>query len=186
MFLSMKERARNLPISRGAELRTLALVAAAALVPVGGTVAVIAVSSRPDLAELVPVEQTVNGDPLLNWSDLLRPNPQSAGLEGKTVRALGYMMADDRGLSEGQWVKAFILLPEAGNPLHPAHRFADQMIAVHLRDDAPVRFSARSLVWAWGSMGAVAGDPEGDTPLWSLERAQAQPAGDGAIGRYFR
>lgn len=147
---------------------------------------IIAVSTRPDLTELVPVEQTVNGEVLLNWSDLLRTNRLFAGLDGKRVRALGYMMSGRRQLVEGQRVKDFILLPEAGDLIHPAHRFGDQMIAIHLLDDARVRFSAGTLVWVWGSMRAVTGDPDGDTPLYSLEGALAQRADNDAARTYFR
>jgi hypothetical protein len=43
-------------------------------------------------------------------------------------------MDGDRSIGKNQWVQDFVLLPEAGTRLHPAHRIRDQMIAVHLED----------------------------------------------------
>ena len=109
-------------------------------------------------------------------------NP-GAGVE---VRALGYMMEGKRAAAEGQWVREFYLLPDAGNLFHPAHRDGDQMIAVHLADGARVRFSSRALVWVWGSLQWLPGDAEGAKPLYTLERARVQAAEKGEIRRYFR
>jgi hypothetical protein len=79
-----------------------------------------------------------------------------------------------------------VLLPEAGNLLHPAHRFGDQMIAVHLVPDARVRFSARALVWVRGTFRASAGDPAGAEPVYTLDRARVQPASKDEIRKYFK
>ena len=77
-------------------------------------------------------------------------------------------------------------LPEAGHILHPAHRFGDQMIAVHVAPGGPVRFSSRALVWVWGTFRASAGDPLGSMPLYALERARVETADTGDIQKYFK
>jgi hypothetical protein len=63
--------------------------------------------------------------------------------------------SDGIAIGEGQWVQDFVLLPEAGNFLHPAHRFGDQMITVHLEPDTRVRFSSRALVWVGGNISSL-------------------------------
>jgi len=95
------------------------------------------------------------------------------------------MVESDRASSEGEWVQDFVLLPEAGNMLHPAHRFGDQMIAVHLERDARVRFSSKALVWVRGTFRASAGDAVGAKPLYALERAHVQRANKDEIRKYF-
>jgi len=127
---------------------------------------------------------------VLNWSTLLRDHAHAldAGsplFAGAPVQALGYMVESDHSDSEGEWVQNFVLLPEAGNLLHPAHRFGDQMITVHLSPDARVRFSSRALVWVWGTFGAFAGDPAGSKPLYSIDRARVQPTEREDIRKYF-
>jgi hypothetical protein len=48
---------------------------------------------------------------------------------GTKVRALGYMMDADQPVRDGERVRRFILLPDAGNVVHPAHRFGDETIS---------------------------------------------------------
>jgi hypothetical protein len=150
----------------------------------------ISVTGRPDLSDLVPIRNSVENYVVLNWSTLLRDHPHSldAGSSlsaGAPVQALGYIVEGDRAIGEGEWVQDFVLLPEAGDFLHPAHRFGDQMIAVHLEPDTRVRFSSRALVWVWGAFRASAGDPVGSKPLYALERARVQVAERGEILKYF-
>jgi hypothetical protein len=148
-------------------------------------------TSRPDLSDLAPVMNSVENYVLLDWSTLLLGHTH--GLDagpslsaGAPVLALGYMFDSDHAMGKGEWVKDFVLLPEAGHVLHPAHRFGDQMIAVHLAPGAQVRFSWRALVWVWGTFRASAGDPVGSTPLYALERARVQTADKGDIPKYFK
>ena len=102
------------------------------------------------------------------------------------MRALGYMMEGDQPVRDGQVVRRFVLLPDKGNAVHPAHRFGDQMIDVQLRPSDSVRFSGGSLVWVWGTLRALPGDPGGPIPLYRLEDARVEPADEGEIPRYFR
>ena len=96
------------------------------------------------------------------------------------------MMEGERSIRTGQRVHDFFLLPQGGNLLHPAHRFGDQMIAVHLRSDIQVQFSPRSLVWVAGTFRASLGDPVGARPLYDLEEARVSPASKAEIRKYFR
>ena len=169
------------PITHWDELRTLFLVIGVTVVPVAGTVFVVIASTQPDLSELTPIRNPQANYLLLNWSSLGREHPRNKG-----VQVLGYMVDGDRPLREGDWVKEFVVLPEAGNLLHPAHRFSDHIIAVHLEYDARVQFSSRSLVWVWGVFRESPSDPSGSTPLYSVEQAGARPADKSEIGKYFK
>jgi hypothetical protein len=182
---------RKLTVSRREEVRTLLLIGAGGTIPFAGALLAISVTGRPDLSDLVPIGNSAKNYVVLNWSTLLREHPHAldAGSSlsaGAQVQALGYMSAGDRALGEGEWVQDFVLLPGAGNFLHPAHRFGDQMISVHLEPDARVRFSAKALIWVWGTFHASAGDPAGPTPLSALERAHVQKAERGEILKYFK
>ena len=151
----------------------------------------ISATSRPDLSDLVPTRNSAENYVVLNWSTLLvgHAHGLDAGSSlsaGASVLALGYMFESDHAVGEGEWVKDFVLLPEAGHMLHPAHRFGDQMIAVHLTPGAQVRFSWRAMVWVWGTFRGSAGDPLGSTPLYALERARVETAGTGDIQKYFK
>ena len=91
-----------------------------------------------------------------------------------------------RSAGEDQWVQDFVLLPEAGNLLHPAHRIRDQMIAVHLEDGTRIQFAPRALVWVWGNFRASAGLGPRSEALYVLDRARAKPADRADIRRYFK
>ena len=182
---------KHLNLSRADEVRTLALIVALAMIPGGGTVAVIALTTQPDLNKLTPVASHTAGFSLLGWESLLRDQPHaldagSAMASGAAVEVLGYVMNGNRTLENGERMQEFTLSPEAGNPIHPAHPFGDQMITVHLRDGSRARFSPRTLVWVSGSLHPLPGDPIGDKPLYTIEQARAELAGRGAIRKYFR
>ncbi len=184
-------RKKRLIISRADEVRALAFLFALIVIPAGGTVALIAITSKLDLSDLDPTGNRSPGYSLLSWARLLQDHPggrdrAQAPSDGEMIEALGYMTYGDRIPEEGDGVKEFILLPDAGNPLHPAHRFGDQMIDVCLRDDARLRFSSRALVWVWGELRVVAGAPDGSEALYRIEGARARFADRAEIRKYFR
>jgi hypothetical protein len=83
----------------------------------------------PSPARAVPIF-LISHYVVLNWSALLLGHAHSLDARsllsaGAPVLALGYMFEKDRALREGEWVRDFVLLPEAGHILHPAHRFGD-------------------------------------------------------------
>jgi hypothetical protein len=95
------------------------------------------------------------------------------------------MMDGDRSIDKNQWVQDFVLLPEAGTLLHPAHRIRDQMIAVHLEEGTRIQLSPRALVWVWGNLQASAGLGPRSEALYVIERARTRPADRADIQRYF-
>ena len=181
----MSVRARSskgLSVSRKERLRTLALVIVITCVPVLATLLAIVSTTEPDLSDLTPIRQTPGQYVLLNWL-ALRQGRLSAE---SSTQALGYMVESDRLPHAGDWIRDFVLLPEAGNLLHPAHRIPDEMIAVRLREGEQIQFFPRSLVWVWGTFGASPGDPAGLQPLYHLDQARVQLAAKSDIPKYFR
>ena len=182
---------KKLSVSRADSIRVLLLVIAVAGVPILGTVFVTNSTSEPDLSELTPVSPRAGQYLVLDWSELLQ---NTSGVSktgtvvpaGAEVQVLGYMMDGDRSVRKNQWVQDFVLLPEAGTLLHPAHRIRDQMIAVHLEDGTRIQFSPRALVWVWGNLKTSAGLGPRSEALYTLERARAKPAGKSDILTYFK
>ena len=184
-----ERRRRRHDLTSRRTLRTLIWLGFVISIP---TIAGIIAGSRtavPDLSDLVP-ESLYSGDYLLlAWSDLERNQGalrQGGPSTGAPVRALGYMMEGEEPLRAGQSVSRFILLPDAGSLMHPAHRFGDQMIEVRLRAGEPVRFCGRCLVWVWGTLRMLPGNPKGPKALYVLEAAHSESAAHGDIAKYFR
>ena len=143
----------------------------------------------PDLFDLTPVEARSDGYVVLAWPELERGRHAlhtGAISSGTMMRALGYMMDGDHPVRDGERVQSFVLLPHAGNPMHSAHRFGDQMIDVRLDPDTALQFSERKLVWAWGTLRMLSGDPSGHEPLYVLEHAHAELANKADIQKYFK
>jgi len=177
-------------ISRWHEIRFLALVTAGLCVPALGTLLAIFSTAEPDISDLTPISKKIGDDLILNWVDLeRRPHALQQGASvfaGARVQALGYMMESDHPIRAGESVQEFVLLPDAGNLLHPAHRFGDQMISIHLAGGDPVSFAPKQLVWVRGVLRARLGDPAGEKPLYALQEAMMMPASKADIAKYFR
>jgi hypothetical protein len=169
-------------VSRSERLRALVLVIVITCVPVLATLLAIVSTTEPDLSDLTPIRQIPGQYALLNWFALRQGRLSSES----SVQALGYMVESDRSPHSGDWVRDFVLLPEAGNLLHPAHRIPDEMIAVRLREGEKIQFSPRRLVWVWGTFRVSPGDPAGLQPLYDLDRARVQLADKSDIPKYFR
>jgi hypothetical protein len=170
--------------------RTLALITTIACVPFLAVILIAVLSTEPDLSDLLPSNKQAGEYIVLSWSELLQPRSQLNSavmkLDGSAVRALGYMMEDDKVIRPGDLVQRFFLLPYAGNLLDPAERFGDQMVSVRLREGDRLPFSPRQLIWVWGTFRISRGDPSGPTPLYSLENARAQAADRADIALYFQ
>ena len=145
---------------------------------------------RPgDLFELTPVVSHSDQYLILAWPELERGRHAlhtDAISSGAMIRALGYMMNGDRPVRDGEHVQGFTLLRDAGSAVHPAHRFGDQMIDVRLEEGNAVRFSEQSLVWVWGTLQMLPGDPLGHVPLYVLEHARTEPASKADIQELFK
>jgi hypothetical protein len=183
-----KRVGRHEVLSRRAFWTLIGLVAAIYL-PVLAIVMVTTEKAGPDLSDLTPVAGRSDQYAVLAWPELergrhaLRTNSISSGA---LIRAPGYMMNGDRPVRDGERVQGFVLLPDAGSAVHPAHRFGDQMIEVRLEAGSPVRFSERSLVWVWGTLQMLPGDPLGHVPLYVLEHARTEPATNADIRKYLK
>jgi hypothetical protein len=174
-------------MSRREEVRSLFLVTVITCVPVVGTLWAVISTTQPALSDLAPIAKQSGGYAVLDWPALRQDHAHAPIIPGTAVQALGYMVeVEDNHASPGSRVKEFVLLPEAGNIMHPAHRFGDEMIAVHLREGDEVLFSPRRLVWVWGTFRASPGDPAGPKPLYHLEQARTQPADRADIHRFFQ
>jgi len=88
-------------------------------------------------------------------------------------------------MTDGDRAGDLVLLPDAGNFLHPAHRLGDQMIAVHLREGERIPFSPMRLVLVAGILRVTPGDPSGPKPLYALDNARSQHMDKADIQKYF-
>jgi hypothetical protein len=145
----------------------------------------VAADMRNDLSELKPAADS--GDTaLIGWPDL---NPgydrpaQTRWPSRTRVRILGYMMDGYKPVPDGAKAGMFILMPEAGHFLHPAHRIPEKMVEVW--PVTPLPFQYRRLVWVWGLLGRVSGVPRRDSALFAMSGAEIRPADNTAIARWF-
>jgi hypothetical protein len=183
------KRARRHEVLSRRAARTLVGLVALIFVPIIPIGIVITRRAGPDLFDLTPLVSSSEQYLILDWPELERSRHAlhtGAISSGAMIRALGYMMEGVRPVRDGERVQSFVLLPDAGSAVHPAHRFGDQMIEVRLEAGSPARFSERSLVWAWGTLQMLPGDPLGHMPLNVLEHARTEPADRADIRRYFK
>lgn len=144
---------------------------------------------QPDLFDLTPMSPRADGYVLVAWHELERARralKEGEPSSGSPTRMLGYMMEADAPVRNGQQIQRFVLLPDAGSAVHPAHRFGDQMVEVHLKEGYRVPFSAGSLVWVWGTWKLLRGNPNEDKALYELENARVETASRSDIAKYFR
>jgi hypothetical protein len=175
-------------LSRSAFRVLLVLVALICLIALAGGL-LIGRKKGPDLFVLTPKVSSLDGYATIAWYDLEGgPQAHKAGgvSTGTPARVLGYMMSGTHPSPDGQLITCFVLLPDAGSPVHAARRFGDQMIEVNLQPGDSVRFSEGSIVWVWGTWEVFPGDPAGPRPLYGLRNARVQPANKADISKFFR
>ena len=183
-----KRDLRRDKLSRDA-LRSLFGIVALLLVAVTGGLVLGSRTKKPDLFDLIPKQPSVDGRTLLAWYDLERGYRaiRAGGISsGIPVRVLGYMVISRERARDGQAVNRFVLVPDPINATHPAHRFGDQMIAVRLPENETVVFLDGQLLWVWGTLRALPGNPNGEVPLYELVDARCEVARDSEIPKYFR
>jgi len=174
-------------LSRRASRAVVGLSALICL-PVLVVAVLISRSSGPDLFDLVPKNPNSDGYALLAWYDLDRGRHalKEVGVStGARMRALGYIMDGGQPVRDGQFVRRFVLLPDRGDAMHPAQRFGDEMIDVQLQPGDEIPFAGGGLVWVWGTLRTLPGDPGGPLPLYRLENARVEPATEAEIPKYF-
>lgn len=184
---------------RRQEYRTLAAILCAVVLPLILAFILVAMDMRTELSDLIPAEPLPDHTAsLIGWQDLEIPNGKTLSLEqtrwqpDRRVRMLGYMM-DNYGmdglkpLPDGAFVRMFVLMPEAGHFLHPAHRIPDQMVEVW--PSRPVVFRFRSLIWSTGNLARKSGSHSRmgeDAALYAMADADVQPAVQSDITLWFR
>jgi hypothetical protein len=173
-------RKRDDSARRKQETLTLWAIIAALAFPMLLAVALVAMDMRSDLSELKSTGQVDDkGTVPVGWPDLER---QREGL-GR-VRMIGYMMDGYQPSRDGATVDMFVLLPEAGQFLHPAHRIPNQMVEVRPRH--PVVFHYRNLVWATGTLNRTMSIHGDDKAAWAMIAAEVNPAAERDISKWFR
>jgi len=148
-------------------------------------VALVAMDMRSDLSELKSTGQVDDkGAVPVAWPDLERPHAGPRRVSPQRVRMIGYMMDGYRPSRDGATVDMFVLLPEAGQFLHPAHRIPNQMVEV--RPSHPVVFHYRDLVWATGMLNRTLGGERDEKAAYAMSDAEVSPAAERDIGKWFR
>ena len=150
-------------------------------IPVLATVVLQSLSTKPSLSDMVVREAVRAGGPrVVGWPDL----EVADGRE--RVKLLGYMMDNGVAIQNEDATTGFLLLPEAGTVLHPAHRIPEQMVEVEVRKGASCRFEFRRLVWVEGLLrhrrDSVA---DGDAPVHFLDDALVEKADPADISAVF-
>ncbi len=146
---------------------------------------------RNNLSELKPLKPAIDGTTLLlGWQELESGATESALSSSPRwdirpqVRMLGYMMDGDEPFREGAPVRSFLLLPDAGHILHPAHRDPDQMVKVTLA--APSVFRYRHLVWVSGTFGRTGKTERSREAMYKITNASVSFAADAEIVHWVR
>jgi len=172
------------------ERRALVLIIGAISLPLFLAFFLVAADMRSDLSELKPIQASNDhATTLIGWGDLEVPEGQSASTMlaqrqvSKQVRMLGYMMDGYPPSGDGKPVQMFIMMPEAGHILHPAHRIPDEMVEVRLKHSAPFKF--RTLVWASGALAQISSRPKYGNPMYAMIDASVEPAAQSDITRWF-
>jgi len=132
---------------------------------------------KSDLSDLTAAARGARKDAaLVGWADLAKWRGDG------TARMIGYMMDGNQAARDGAPVNLFILMPEAGQFLHPAHPQPEEMVEV--RTKQPVAFKFRQLVWATGRLSRTTGGDR-EHAAWAMTDARVQPASDGEITAWF-
>ncbi len=169
------------------EFRTIVTIMAAVGLPVLLACMLVAEDMRSDLSDLKPAQSSVsNGMPVIGWPDLDPRDGHAAQTRWPPqalVKMLGYMMDGYTPSRDGAQISMFILMPEAGHFLHPAHRIPEEMVEIWL--NRPVWFKYRRLVWVSGLLTRANKTSDRDKALFSMRDALAVPAADQEIARWF-
>jgi len=160
-------------------VRQLGFIVAAVGLPIVLAYCLVATDMKIDLSDFrVTGSGLYDGIQLVGWAEVeaLAPVPGA--------RMAGYMMDGDEPVADGTMVKSFVLMPEAGQFLHPAHREPREMATVLLQQGEPFRF--RQLIWVTGRLDRAVTRGAGSEPLWILSSATLERADEREIERLFR
>lgn len=139
---------------------------------------------REDLPGLRPKTAGVGSNAqVVGWNELESVNPPRPDFS-RRVRMLGYMIGGYTPQQNGPMTSMFILVPEAGHILHPAHRHSDQMVEVWPIRAVPLRY--RCLIWVNGMLTRKSGAVDREIASYSMTGAEVEPAAETEIARWFR
>jgi hypothetical protein len=142
-------------------------------------VAFVGMDMRSDLSELKSTGQVDDrGAEPVGWPDLERWRDRPG-----RVRMIGYMMDEHKPVHDGTRVDTFILLPEAGQFLHPAHRIPNRMVVVW--PTYPAVFRYRELVSASGILNRTMRGSGEDQPAYAMIFAEVNPVAERDLGKWF-
>jgi hypothetical protein len=173
---------RKITVARRRDSLALGIVLAAILGPVLLTGVLIAIDMRTDLSGLKARQgEREDIQPAIGWGDLANLTPARQ----LPVRMLGYMMEGYRSVNDGTPVMMFMLMPDAGHVLHPAHRVPDEMVEVWLPLDMPVRYSDRRLVWVSGTLRRKDAVLKEGEAMFTISNATVHGAAERQIRQWF-
>jgi hypothetical protein len=148
-------------LSKRDEWKALGVIFLASAVPLMAAAALIVVSIRPDLGSTRFLHSTNETEAMtMDWPTLYRLNEKEPTVEyirallpTSPVRIPGYMIAFGDVPDKNGKVNQFLLVPDAGNWLHPPHLdYSGDVILVHLADGARTRLLSRTAVWVTGKL----------------------------------
>lgn len=168
------------------------MILASVALPLLLALILVGMDMRSDLSGLKPAQAGADqAQALIGWPDLdpRDGHPAQTRWPSQTrIKMLGYMMdgymMDGYTASpDGALVSMFILMPEAGHFLHPAHHIPEEMVEVWL--SRQVSFKYRSLIWVSGVLGRSTGPSTSGTALFAIRDAKVEPATETDITRSF-
>jgi hypothetical protein len=175
---------RSAAAQRREELIVLGSVIGAVGVPFALACFLVAADIRSDLSDLRPARALADpATALVGWPELETRDGRPTGIAVPHARMLGYMMDRYQPAKEGERVEMFMLLPEAGQIMHPAHREPAQMIEIRLVRAAPFRY--RRLTWVTGKLTPVKRRSDSEQAFYSMREATAEPAAQRDITHWF-
>lgn len=179
-------RTGNIRRRQSRDTRTILFIIAAIAGPCVLVFFLIAQDIRIDLSDLKPRYDTVeNGAVLLGWPSLSRSEDHNVPLPRGRCRMIGYMMQNVPAVPDGTPVNRFVLMPEAGQLLHPAHRIPDEMIEVWLAEGTTIPFHDRLLVWVDGVLRENVSYSTGPSAAYAFSRATVTSAVERDVSKWF-
>jgi hypothetical protein len=174
------------------EQLTMATILAAIALPMSAGYYFIGREARPDFSDYLPQAiAAADGSLLVSWSSL-RQGPRFSDQPANpipphrsVVSIAGYMMDGYQYVPDGSSAKMFVLMPETGHILHPAHRIPDEMVEVWPREGRIV-FESRKLIWVTGRLVKQNVPMQGERALYALQDAVVDGVRLEDITRWFK
>jgi hypothetical protein len=167
------------------------MIIAAIVLPMIPAYILVAADMRSDLSDLKPARALADkATALIGWPDLETGREQLVSVEQTrrhspwAARMLGYMMDGYEPSRDGAQVEMFILMPEAGQFLHPAHRIPGEMVEIWLSSPSP--FQYRRMVWVSGVLARTPGRRDPDKASYVMKAASVEPAAQSDLTRWFK